>query len=99
MAFVITSACVGVCDTACAQVCPVDAIAGPVSLDELRKVPRELRSQLFPGVRLYIDPELCIDCGGCEPVCPASAIVHDSDLTPLQQKDAAENARFFGHAP
>ncbi len=23
---------------------------------------------------LYIDPELCIDCGGCIPVCPVNAI-------------------------
>ena len=24
--------------------------------------------------QLYIDPENCIDCGGCVPVCPVSAI-------------------------
>lgn len=98
MAFVITSACVGVCDTACAVPCPVDAIAGPVPIEELRRIPRDRRSEAFPGVRLYIDPDTCIDCGACESVCPASAIVHDSDLTPAQQVDAAENARFFGRA-
>lgn len=27
---------------------------------------------------LVIDPELCIDCGVCEPECPAEAIVPDS---------------------
>ncbi|MBI2180164.1 MAG: ferredoxin family protein [Deltaproteobacteria bacterium] len=26
---------------------------------------------------LYIDPEECIDCGGCVPPCPANAIFPD----------------------
>ena len=30
MAYVITSKCVGVCDTACVKVCPCDCILGPV---------------------------------------------------------------------
>ncbi len=29
MAYVITQKCVGVCDTACVDVCPCDCIAGP----------------------------------------------------------------------
>ena len=28
---------------------------------------------------LVIDPDECIDCGVCEPECPASAILPDSD--------------------
>ena len=28
---------------------------------------------------LYIDPEVCIDCGACVPECPADAIVPDID--------------------
>jgi ferredoxin len=28
---------------------------------------------------LVIDPEVCIDCGVCEPECPADAIVADSN--------------------
>ncbi|WP_378942905.1 ferredoxin FdxA [Mesorhizobium sp. ANAO-SY3R2] len=28
---------------------------------------------------LVIDPEGCIDCGVCEPVCPADAILADTD--------------------
>jgi NAD-dependent dihydropyrimidine dehydrogenase PreA subunit len=99
MTFVITSKCVSVCDTACVQACPVDAIAGPVPVEILQRVPRTERPAAFPGARMYIDPDTCICCGGCEPVCPASAIVADSDLTPEQQVDAAENARFFGRSP
>lgn len=29
---------------------------------------------------LVIDPEICIDCGVCEPECPAEAIVPDTTL-------------------
>ena len=29
---------------------------------------------------LVIDPELCIDCGVCEPECPADAIIPDTTL-------------------
>jgi ferredoxin len=30
---------------------------------------------------LYIDPEVCIDCGACEPACPVAAIF-PQDLVP-----------------
>ena len=30
---------------------------------------------------LVIDPDECIDCGVCEPECPADAILQDSELT------------------
>ena len=28
----------------------------------------------------YIDPDECIDCGACEPVCPVTAIFPDFDV-------------------
>ena len=31
---------------------------------------------------LVIDPEECIDCGVCEPECPAEAILPDTEDTP-----------------
>lgn len=31
------------------------------------------------AVMLVIDPDRRIDCGLCEPTCPANAIVHESD--------------------
>ena len=30
--------------------------------------------------KLYIDPNECIDCGACEPVCPVEAIYDEFDL-------------------
>jgi ferredoxin len=30
--------------------------------------------------RVYIDPEVCIDCGACLPLCPVKAIVEEYDL-------------------
>jgi ferredoxin len=34
---------------------------------------------------LVIDPEECIDCGLCEPECPAEAIVSEDDLSDEMQ--------------
>lgn len=31
---------------------------------------------------LYINPDECIDCDACAPVCPVEAIVPDSESTP-----------------
>lgn len=30
--------------------------------------------------RLYIDPEVCIDCAACVPICPVKAITDSFDL-------------------
>lgn len=43
---------------------------------------------------LVIDPAVCIDCGVCEPECPAGAIAFDMDAAPrwrdLNRRLAAE---------
>ena len=44
---------------------------------------------------LYIDPEVCIDCGACEPACPVQAIF-PADLVPEQWKHYTEiNADWY----
>lgn len=36
---------------------------------------------IYEGQRsLYIQPDECVDCGACEPVCPTKAIFPESDL-------------------
>jgi len=44
---------------------------------------------------LYIDPDECIDCGGCVPACPANAIFLEAEV-PEQWKHYAQiNADYF----
>ena len=47
------------------------------------------------GRSLYIQPDECVDCGACEPVCPVEAIYYEDDLPGHWQLYAADNARFF----
>jgi len=64
MTFVIAEPCIDVMDQACLRVCPVACIHGDAEKDR----------------KFYIDPEECIDCGACEPVCPVEAIYSEYDL-------------------
>ncbi len=41
---------------------------------------------------LVIDPEECIDCGACEPVCPSKAIFREDDLPEKWKEYVALNA-------
>ena len=80
MTYIICEPCVGTCDTACVEVCPVDCIHGPndktgsgaeAKVDGF--IPKDTDT-------LYIDPEECIDCGACEPECPVVAIFEVSEV-------------------
>jgi NAD-dependent dihydropyrimidine dehydrogenase PreA subunit len=70
MTYVIAEPCVTTKDTACVDVCPVDCIH-----------PRKDEASFEKETMLYIDPEVCIDCGACEPACPVQAIF-PQDLVP-----------------
>ncbi len=74
MPYVITTLCVGTCDTGCVDVCPVDCIAGPVDVSEIRTLPEAERARRTAGLQLYIDPDSCICCAACVSECPAQAI-------------------------
>jgi NAD-dependent dihydropyrimidine dehydrogenase PreA subunit len=51
---------------------------------------------IYEGERsLYIQPDECIDCGACEPVCPVQAIFYEDDLPPEWMRFREDNARFF----
>ena len=51
---------------------------------------------IYEGARaLYINPEECIDCGACEPVCPSDAIFYEGELPEGQRIFLEDNARFF----
>jgi ferredoxin len=95
MTYVITQKCAGTCDTACVRVCPCDCILGPVPLDQLQQAPASERGSQFPGVQMFIDPDVCIDCGACEAECPVAAIYLDDDVPEEHRGDIERNAAFF----
>ena len=51
---------------------------------------------IYEGERsLYINPDECIDCGACEPVCPSEAIYYEDYLPEELTLHTEDNARFF----
>ena len=95
MAYIIAEPCVGVCDTACVEVCPVDCIHGP---DDPTGIGAEAKVDGFDptGKQLYIDPEECIDCGACAPECPVEAIFEESEVPAEWEKYSKINYDYFG---
>jgi len=85
MAFVITEPCIGTCDKACVDVCPVDCIQpadGYPNDDIINK-------------QLYINPDECIDCYACVPECPVDAIFEESEVPDEWQNYIQINADHF----
>jgi NAD-dependent dihydropyrimidine dehydrogenase PreA subunit len=51
---------------------------------------------IYEGERaLYIQPDECVDCGACEPVCPVEAIFYEDDLPQQWAAHQADNVAFF----
>lgn len=96
MAYVITEPCIGVCDTACVDVCPTDAIHGPISVEDIEAAEEKgEKAALVAGIQLFIDPEECISCGACEDECPVEAIFDEDDVPEEWEKYIEMNANFF----
>ncbi len=85
MAYIIAEPCIGTKDTACVEVCPVDCIH-----------PTKDEEGFEAATQLYIDPETCIDCGACEPVCPVTAIFPQEELPEKWSSFIATNAQYYG---
>jgi NAD-dependent dihydropyrimidine dehydrogenase PreA subunit len=79
MTYVITDPCIDVLDKSCVEVCPVDCIHYDEGTDR----------------KLYIDPDECIDCGACEPVCPVTAIFAEDDVPADQAGYTEVDALWF----
>ncbi len=79
MSYIIGNKCVSVCDTACVKVCPVDAINGPKLVDGLASEVENMTREELIGLQLFINPDVCIDCGACVPECPEDAIYKDEE--------------------
>ena len=44
---------------------------------------------------LYIQPDECVDCAACEPVCPVTAIFYEDDVPAEWKNYTPINAEFF----
>ena len=86
MPHIIAEPCVGVCDTACVEVCPVDCI---------HPTKEEWDDDSKENKQLYIHPEECIDCGACVPECPVEAIFEEDDLPDQWNNYIKINADFY----
>ncbi|MBH0119915.1 ferredoxin family protein [Rhodococcus sp. CX] len=47
------------------------------------------------GRMMYINPDECVDCGACEPVCPVEAIFFEEDVPEEHSGYIAANYEFF----
>jgi len=51
---------------------------------------------IYEGDRMvYIQPDECVDCGACEPVCPVEAIYFEDDVPGEWQQYRDVNIDFF----
>lgn len=80
----IAEPCIGVKDTACVAVCPVDCIH-PTQEDE----------DFETAEMLYIDPDTCIDCGLCVDECPVKAIFPDEELPEEWERFREINTKYY----
>lgn len=98
MSHIIGKACISCIDASCVKVCPVDCIHGPIQNDDSAKNSFNLSEEEKQGKQLYIDPDMCIDCGACVPECPVDAI-YRSEKEAIQLGDEEsihKNYDFFG---
>ena len=84
MPYLIARPCVGVKDTACVVVCPVDVIH-----------PTKEEAGFAEAEQLYIDAPNCVDCGLCVHECPVSAIFSQEDLPSKWAEYVEKNAAYY----
>ena len=82
MAFAIIDTCTK--DNHCVEACPVDCIH-----------PKEGEADYETVPMLYVEPDGCIDCGACIPVCPTNSIFLLDDLPADKAHFAEINAAYF----
>ncbi|MGH9400099.1 MAG: 4Fe-4S dicluster domain-containing protein [Thermoanaerobaculia bacterium] len=86
--YIIAEPCIGTKDTACVDVCPVDCIH-----------PRKDEKGFETAQMLYIDPDVCIQCGNCEPACPVTAIFTEETVPEKWKNFQQVNADWYKNQP
>lgn len=82
MAYVITDSCTK--DELCVQACPVDCIH-----------PKQDEAGFAEATQLFVNPNDCIDCGACVPVCPTNSMFAVDELPADQAQFAEINAAHY----
>jgi len=80
------------------KVCPVDCINGPIDVDGNGKEVSNMSKDDLKDKQLYINPDICIDCGACLPECPVDAI-HPTEKDAIYFNDEIsvhKNYEFYG---
>jgi ferredoxin len=83
MAYVIVDTCTK--DELCIEACPVDCIH-----------PKKDEGDFEAVKQMMVNPDDCIDCGACVPVCPTNSIFTLDELPADLQQFAAINAAYYG---
>lgn len=86
MAYAITQSCCK--DASCVSVCPVDCIH-----------PTPDEPDFGTADLLYVDPDVCIDCGACADACPVAAPKPIDLLRGGEEVFAQLNAAYFEQRP
>ncbi len=84
MTHIIAEPCIATKDTACVDACPVDCIH-----------PTKDEPDFASAEQLYIDADVCIDCGLCVDECPVQAIFQDEDLPDEWSKYTQINISYY----
>jgi NAD-dependent dihydropyrimidine dehydrogenase PreA subunit len=84
VAYIIAEPCIGVKDTACVDVCPVECIH-----------PTRDEPDFGAVAMLFIDPMKYIDCRACASVCPVDAIRAEGDLPARWDRFERMNADYY----
>jgi NAD-dependent dihydropyrimidine dehydrogenase PreA subunit len=82
MAYVITDSCVK--DLLCLDSCPSDAIH-----------PHADEPAFEATTQMFINPELCMDCGACVATCPTNSIFPAEELPADKAEFQEKNAQHF----
>lgn len=104
--YVITSACVGVLERACVEVCPVHCI---YEYEDGRLVGKDADGAvvnshdatdvvgMYGATMLYVHPDECTACDLCLEECPVGAIVPQDTLAPDLEEFRDINRLVFPH--